>query len=96
MSVVLDDKSYDIVFSSKYKDYEKNKGYTVDSEMSLKLTDGGKVDLGGEIKSQTKVTKEVNIDVDTSKSVLKSTLTEPQKEKIDNLYEDVKGRLQNG
>lgn len=96
MSTTIENKSIDIILSTKYKDFEKNKSYTVEQTASIKLVNNKETELSGDIKSQTKYTKNANIDVDSSKSVLKSTLTEAQKNKINNLYDSVKERLQNG
>ena len=83
------------MYSKKYKDYEENKSYNIEQDLSLKIINNGEIRLNGEIKANTKVEKNVTIDVDVDKAVLMSKLSDEQKEKFDNLYENVKRRLEN-
>ena len=95
ISLNLEKSNYDIVYSKKYKDYEENKSYNIEQDLSLKIINNGEIRLNGEIKANTKVEKNVTIDVDVDKAVLMSKLSDEQKEKFDNLYENVKRRLEN-
>lgn len=95
ISLNLEKSNYDIVYSKKYKDYEENKSYNIEQDLSLKIINNGEIRLNGEIKANSKVEKNVTIDVDDDKAVLMSKLSDEQKEKFDNLYENVKRRLEN-
>lgn len=89
------DKSYDIIASSKFKNYNKNKSYTNEITMSVKIMEKQKSVLSGTIKSISKVNNKPIITEDTAEAVLKSTLTDEENDKIDNLYDNIKGRLEN-
>ena len=89
------DKSYDIIASSKFKNYNKNQSYTNEITMSVKIMEKQKSVLSGTIKSISKVNNKPIITEDTAEAVLKSTLTDEENDKIDNLYDNIKGRLEN-
>ena len=95
ISLNLEKCNYDIVYSKKYKDYEKNKSYNIEQGISLKVINEKEIRLSGDIKSNTRVEKDVTIDADVDKAVLMSKLSPEQKEKYDNLYEIIKRRLEN-
>ena len=89
------DKSYDIIASSKFKNYNKNQSYTNEITMSVKIMEKQKSVLSGTIKSISKVNNKPIITEDIAEAVLKSTLTDEENDKIDNLYDNIKGRLEN-
>lgn len=89
------DKSYDIIASSKFKNYNKNQSYTNEITISVKIMEKQKSVLSGTIKSISKVNNKPIITEDTAEAVLKSTLTDEENDKIDNLYDNIKGRLEN-
>ena len=95
MTLKNKDKSYDIIASSKFKNYNKNQSYTNEITISVKIMEKQKSVLSGTIKSISKVNNKPIITEDTAEAVLKSTLTDEENDKIDNLYDNIKGRLEN-
>ena len=95
VSLNLEKSSYDIVYSKKYKDYLSNKSYTVEQSLSMKIVKEGEIRLNGDVKAVDKIEKNAEIDVDVDKAVLMSKLSPEQKEKYDNLYDNIKRRLEN-
>ena len=95
ISLNIEKSSYDIVYSKKYKDYISNKSYTVEQSLSMKIVKDGEIRLNGDVKIVDKIEKNAEIDVDVDKAVLMSKLSPEQKEKYDNLYDNIKRRLEN-
>ena len=95
VSLNLEKSSYDIVYSKKYKDYLSNKSYTVEQSLSMKIVKDGEIRLNGDVKKVDKIEKNAEIDVDVDKAVLMSKLNQEQKEKYDNINDDIKRRLEN-
>ena len=95
VSLNLEKSSYDIVYSKKYKDYLSNKSYIVEQGLSMKIVKDGEIRLNGDVKKVDKIEKNAEIDVDVDKAVLMSKLSPEQKEKYDNLYDNIKRRLEN-
>lgn len=95
MNATIEDKKYDIYFSSKNKDYQKNKKYTNESQLSFNISKNNISELNGEIASVSTITSDVTIDLDTSSSILDGKLTDDEKNNLDNLHDLVKNRLEN-
>ena len=61
----------------------------------MKIVKEGEIRLNGDVKAVDKIEKNAEIDVDVDKAVLMSKLSPEQKEKYDNLYDNIKRRLEN-
>ena len=95
VSLNLDNKNYDIVYSNKYKNYKENKSYEIESNLSLRILENNQVKLASETSNKTNVSKNTDIQETTENSIFKSKLTEEQKNKFDSIYDNVKRRLEN-
>ena len=87
-------KSYDIVFSSKFIKYSKS-GYTNEVNSSFKYLENNINILNGNIKAVTKIKRNVKIREDISNAVLNSSLNKEQIAYRDNLYNNIVKRLKN-
>ena len=95
MNTTIEDKKYDIYFSSKNKDYQKNKKYNNESQLSFNISKNNISELNGEIIASSTITNDVKIDVDVSNSILDGKLTDETRNKLDNLKDSVKNRIEN-
>jgi hypothetical protein len=87
------DKKYDIIYSSKYSNYKKNKSFNNEKKLSFKYLEKKVSVLSGDITLLSKVTNKSSIKEEIGDAVLSSTLTTEQKEKFDNKSERIKERL---
>lgn len=94
-SINLDNNSYDINYSNKYKNYKENKSYDIESNLSLKIIENNQVKLASEIVNKENISKNANIQETPDNSIFTSKLTEEQKNKFNNIYDNVKRRLEN-
>lgn len=85
-------KSYDIVFSSKFIKYSKS-GYTNEVNSSFKYLENNINVLNGNIKAIAKIKHNVKIREDISNAVLNSSLNKEQIAYRDNLYDNIIKRL---
>lgn len=95
VSLNLDNKNYDIIYSNKYKNYKENKSYEIESNLSLRILENNQVKLASETSNKTNVSKNTDIQETTENSIFTSKLTEEQKNKFDSIYDNVKRRLEN-
>lgn len=89
-----DDEKIDLIYSSKYSKVKKNQSFINKKNLSFKHVVNKETKLSGEIDSNIKVSNKFSILTDISNAKLKMNMTEEEKEKINNLYEDVKNRLE--
>lgn len=88
-------KSYDLVISSKFVDYnEKKKSYTNSISSSFKITDNKITVISGNIKIDNKVSSVVKIDEDTTGAILNSKLSNDAVSKKKNLYNNLRARYE--
>lgn len=87
------DKKYDIIYSSKYSNFKKNKSFNNEKKLSFKYLEKKVSVLSGDITLLSKVTNKSSIKEEIGDAVLSSTLTTEQKEKFDNKGERIKERL---
>ncbi len=95
VSLNLDDKSYDIIYSNKYKNYKKNNSYDINTNLSFKILENNQIKLSGDIIGDININKNTTISQSVENAILTSKLTEEQKNKFDNIYDNVKRRLEN-
>jgi hypothetical protein len=94
MNLQLDPKSYEISYTKIYKNYQKNNSYTKEDNLSLKILNEGKNTLSGNINMVSDISKSFKFTESIENSILKSTISEDQNTRLNNLYQDVKARLE--
>lgn len=88
-------KSYDLVISSKFVNYnKKNKSYINSISSSFKVTDKKIVVVSGNVKIDNKVSSVVKIDEDTTGAILNSKLSNVAVSKKKNLYNNLRARYE--
>ena len=85
---------YDIVYSSKYLSYKKNKSYTNEKQLSIKYLKNKVSIVSGTVNVIQNVSKDTTINEDYNDSILSSSLTKEQKEKINKTNDRIKERLE--
>lgn len=89
----LDKITYDINYSSKYKEIKKN-GYSNEKILEIKIMDNLVSKIEGTYNLNYTITNQAKIEEDINNAVLKSTLTEEENKKLDNLYDVIKTRME--
>ena len=84
----------EIIYSSKYENVNKKHSYTNNKKLNIKIVDDNISRLNGEVEASINVTDDVSIMEDTSNSILYSTLSDEEKEKLDNSSERIKLRME--
>lgn len=84
----------DLIYSSKYSKVNKNNSYTNKKNLSFKYIVNKETKLSGEVNVSLDVSNKFSIITDITEAKLKSNVTEEEKEKLDNLYKDIKNRLE--
>ena len=88
-------KSYDLVISSKFINYnKKNKSYINSISSSFKVTDKKIVVVSGNVKIDNKVSSVVKIDEDTTGAILNSKLSNDAVSKKKKLYNNLRARYE--
>ena len=90
----LDDKNYQLSYSTIFKDYKKGKSYTRNDTLTYKETDNAITKINGSIIVESKVTDKPEIKEDIDSAVLSSTLNDETKDKLDKLHDNIKARLE--
>ena len=93
MTLDTEHHRYDVQYSAKNKDL-KNKEYTREDNLTFKIMHDKVVSLEGTVVMNTTVRGSTKIDEDVSSSVLKSTLTDEENNKMDKLRDTIKERLE--
>ena len=91
--IMLDTKKYDINYTSKYKDVKKD-SYSNEKILDINIIEDSVNKVEGTYNLNYTVTNKTKIDEDISNAVLKSTLTEEESNKLDNIYDIVRTRLE--
>ena len=94
INLALENSNIDFTYSGIYKNYKKNNSYDKEDSISIKWLEDDKVRLNGTINSATKVKKEFKIDEDIEDSLLRFSLDDETKEKLDNALNNMKERLE--
>lgn len=89
----LDKTKLDINYSSKHKNYRRNESFDIEKVLEIKILDGDREIINGDVKYNMKVSRGANIKVDISEAVLKSTLSEENLYKYNNLRDVIKEKL---
>ena len=93
-SLDLENNNYLMSYETIYKNFEKNKSYVKEDTISFKITNNTVTKINGTIKVESTVNKDPKIKEDIDSSILESTVDESVRERIDNLYDSVKERLE--
>ena len=84
----------DLIYSSKYTKVKNNESYTNKKNLSFKYVVNKETKLSGEIDIKLDISNKISILTDISNAKLKMNMTNEEKEKISNLYSDIKNRLE--
>ena len=84
----------DLIYSSKYTNVKKNESYTNKKNLSFKYIVNNETKLSGEIDVNMKISNKFSILTDITNAKLKSNMTDEEKEKMNNLYDSIKNRLE--
>jgi len=90
----LENDNYNISFQTIYKNFEKNKSYNKEDNLTYKITHNMVTKMYGNVIINTEVTKASKIKEDIDNAILESTLGNDTKNRIDNLYNSIKERLE--
>ena len=85
----LDNKSYMITYSSKIKDFDKKKSYTINDSLKVKYSEDNIVKFSGDIKNTIKLTTNNFKKEEVGEVVIRSSLSEEE----ENNYNNIKERL---
>lgn len=87
-------KKIDLIYSTKYTKVKENTSFINTKNLSFKIIDNKETKLNGNITAELKVDTKFTILQDISNAKLKTNLTDQEKEKLNNIYNDVKNRLE--
>ena len=90
----LENKNYQISYSTIYKNFSKKKSYVREDTLTCRIMINMITKINGSVIIESEVSKNVNIKEDTENAVLDSTLSEETKTSLDNLYDNIKARLE--
>ena len=83
-----------LIYSSKYSKVKKNEKYKNKKNLSFKYVVNKETRLSGEVDINLDVSSKFSIILDTSDAKLRSNMTKEEKDKMNNLYEVIKNRLE--
>ena len=89
-----DNEKIDLIYSSKYFKVKKNQSYNNKKNLSFKYVVDKETRISGEVDINLDISNKVSILTDISDAKLKSNMTKEEKDKISNLYNDIKDRLE--
>lgn len=90
----LEKKHYIITYSSKLKDYEEEKGYTINDLIQIKYSEEDIVKFSGEIKNTVDISTKNEIKEEVGEVVIRSSLTEEEENNYNNLKERLNERYE--
>ena len=95
LTLTLDfkDKNYDISYSAKNRDLKDNT-YVREDNLTFKIMDNMNIKLQGNVECVSNISSGAKILEDTSSSELRSTITDEENSKLDNLKNKIKERLE--
>lgn len=93
-SMDIEGKSYDINYSSKNSNLLKHKSFDNQKSLTLKIINGSTIELSFDAILTSTISSDTDIREDISGAILKSTLSDDKKTTLQNLYDDVKMRLE--
>lgn len=88
------DEKIDLIYSSKYSKVKKNKSFLNKKSLSFKHIVNKETKLSGEVNMNLAVSNKFSILTDITNAKLKTNMTKEEEEKINNLYDDIKNRLE--
>ena len=93
MTLELENDKYDITYYSKNTDIKKN-SYTRTDNLTFKIMDDMVIKIQGEITAESKISSTAKIMEDVSESILRSTLTDEESNKLKENRDKIKLRLE--
>lgn len=94
VDLLLDGKSYVIGFSSKIKDYKKNKNYTVNNLLNIRYSENNIVKFSGNIKNKIVFNNKSVIEEEIGDVVIRTTFTKEEENKFKNYKDEFNLRLE--
>lgn len=94
VDLTLDKKTYLVTYSSKVKDYEKNKKYTINDLVHIKYSEDEIIKFSGDIKNNIEVNVDSTIKEEVGDVVIRSSLTEVEETNYNNIKERLTERLE--
>lgn len=88
------DEKIDLIYSSKYSKVKKNQSFQNKKNLSFKHVVNKETKLSGEINLIANVSNKFSILTDIADAKLKINMTEKEQEQINNLYDNIKNRLE--
>lgn len=94
VDLTLDKKTYLVTYSSKVKDYEKNKKYTINDLVHIKYSEDEIIKFSGDIKNNIEVNVDSTIKEEVGDVVIRSSLTEVEETNYNNIKERLTERFE--
>lgn len=94
VDLTLDKKTYLVTYSSKVKDYEKNKKYTINDLAHIKYSEDEIIKFSGDIKNNIEVNVDSTIKEEVGEVVIRSSLTEVEETNYNNIKERLTERFE--
>ena len=94
VDLTLDKKTYLVTYSSKVKDYEKNKKYTINDLVHIKYSEDEIIKFSGDIKNNIEVNVDSTIKEEVGEVVIRSSLTEVEETNYNNIKERLTERFE--
>lgn len=98
LTSVGEKQKVDLTFDRQLSNIEENKKYTSKIKLTLNITDIKTLEkylvLNASLNS--KITNKMDIEEKTNNAIIYETLTEEEKNRIDDIYQDIKTKLING
>jgi len=94
INLALENRNIDLSYSGIYKNYKKNKSYNKEDIINIKWLENDIVKISGDIVITTEVKKDFKINEDVEDSLLRLTLNDDIKDKLDNAFHNMKERLE--
>ena len=94
VDLTLDKKTYLVTYSSKVKDYEKNKKYTINDLVHIKYSEDEIIKFSGDIKNNIEINVDSTIKEEVGDVVIRSSLTEVEETNYNNIKERLTERFE--
>ena len=94
VDLILDKKSYVLSTSTKIKDYEENKGYTINNLINVRYSEDDKVRFSGSLNNKINISNESTIKEEAGDVIIRTALTEEEENNYKNYIDNLKLRLE--
>ena len=94
VDLILDKKSYVLSTSTKIKDYEENKGYTINNLINVRYSEDDKIRFSGSLNNKINISNESTIKEEAGDVIIRTALTEEEENNYKNYIDNLKLRLE--